>query len=151
MARRYSGAKGQAGSTRPTERKSPSWQSYKGTEVEALVVKLAKEGKAASMIGMILRDSYGIADIKATTKKSITQILKEKNAASKLPEDLTSLLHRVIDLTKHAEKNKQDMSAKRGLQLTESKINRLVKYYKQTKVLPVEWKYDRTNVQLLLK
>lgn len=147
----YSRKKGAASSTRPTERKVPSWQKYKPNEIEALIVKLAKEGKQPSQIGLYLRDAYGIPDIKAALKKSITQILKEKNAAGKLPEDLTSLLRQVIALQKHMERNKQDMTAKRGLQLTESKLMRLVKYYKRSKVLPETWMYDRANVQLLLK
>ncbi|MBS3115803.1 30S ribosomal protein S15 [Candidatus Woesearchaeota archaeon] len=151
MARVYSRRKGQAGSTRPSVRKAPTWQSYKPAEVEALIVKLAKEGKTPSQIGMTLRDSYGIPDVKASTKKQIAEILREKNAMMKLPEDLTALLKHVIELQKHIERNKQDMSAGRGLTITESKIGRIVKYYKRSKRLPETWKYDRNNVQLLLK
>ena len=40
------------------------------------------------------------------------------------------------------EDNKQDQTAKRGLQLTESKINRSAKYYRKEKKLAVDWKYD---------
>jgi len=151
MARIYSRKKGKAGSTRPSVRKEPTWQPYKGPEVEALIVKLSKEGKTPSQIGLALRDSYGVPDVKTTTKKQIVQILKEKNITSKLPEDLTALLRRVIDLVKHMGSNKQDMTAVRGLTITESKIGRLVKYYKRTKKLPESWKYSRDNVQLLLK
>jgi len=151
MARKYSRSKGKAGSTRPAERKVPSWQTYKPAEVEALIVKLAKEGKPASQIGLVLRDSYGIPDIKAALKKSISVVLKEKNVAPKLPEDISSLLLRVIALQKHFTKNKQDMSAKRGIQLTEAKILRLVRYHKKNGGLAQTWKYDRSNVQLLLK
>ena len=151
MARVYSRKKGKAGSTRPVERKVPSWQTYKANEVEALIVKLSKEGKTPSQIGMVLRDSYGVPDIKATLKKQVLQVLKEKGISSKLPEDLTALLRRVIDLSKHLEKNHKDETAYRGLTITESKIGRIVKYYKRTKVLPEEWVYSRENVQLLLK
>lgn len=151
MARIYSRKKGQASSTRPVVREMPAWQAHKGAEVEALIVKLAKEGKTPSQIGLTLRDSYGIPDVKATTKKQVAQILKEKNAMMKLPEDLTALLRHVVALTKHLEKNKQDMSAERGMIITEAKIGRLVKYYKKSKVLPETWKYERENVQLLLK
>ncbi len=151
MARMYSGKRGVAGSTRPIERKVPSWQKYKTAEVEALILKLAKEGKTPSQIGLVLRDTYGIPDVKATTHKKILGILKEKNMASKLPEDLVALLRRVIALQKHMQANKQDMTALRGTQLTESKILRLVKYYKKTGILPATWKYERENVQLLLK
>ena len=151
MARIYSRKKGQAGSTRPVERKVPSWQSYKANEVEALIVKLGKEGKTPSQIGMILRDSYGVPDVKASLKKQILQVLKEKGVTQKLPEDLTALLRQVVALQKHILANKQDMTAGRGLIIAESKIGRIVKYYKSSKVLPGTWKYDRDNVQLLLK
>ncbi len=151
MARIYSRKKGKAGSTRPVERKVPSWQSYKPNEVEALIVKLAKEGKSPSQIGMHLRDSYGIPDVKASLKKQVLQVLKEKELAGKLPEDLTALLRRVVDLVKHLEKNHKDETAYRGLTITESKIGRIVKYYKKSKVLPASWNYSRENVQLLLK
>ena len=151
MARIYSRKKGQATSTRPAVRKSPSWQKYNATELEALIVKLAKEGKAPSQIGMVLRDSYGVPDVKAALKKQVLAVLKEKGVATKLPEDLTALLRRVVDLQKHMGKNKQDMTALRGMTITESKIGRVVKYYKNTKVLPETWKYERDNVQLLLK
>ena len=151
MARIYSRKKGKAGSTRPSTRKAPSWQAYKPAEVEALIVKLAKEGKSPSSIGMQLRDTYGVPDVKSTLKKQVLAVLKEKDAAPKLPEDLTSLLRRVIALQKHLDKNHLDESAWRGLTITESKIGRLVKYYKRSKVLPETWVYDKKNVQLLLK
>lgn len=151
MARIYSRKKGKAGSTRPTARKTPSWQTYKAKEVEELIVKLAKEGKTPSQIGMTLRDSYGVPDVKATLKKQVLQILKEKNIAGKLPEDLTALLRRVVALLKHIERNHKDETARRGLVITESKIGRIVKYYKKSKVLPETWNYSRENVQLLLK
>src|SRR3989338_2145164 len=38
----------------------------------------------------------------------------------------------------------------RGLQLTESKIKRLVKYYKANGKLPQNWKYDREQAKLLI-
>ena len=52
-------------------------------------------------------------------------------------------------IKKHLEENKQDKTAKRGTQLTESKINRLIKYYKKTEVLPNDWKYDENRFKLI--
>jgi ribosomal protein S15P/S13E len=151
MARMYSRKKGKAGSIRPSARKAPHWQKYNASEVEALIVKLAKENKTPSQIGATLRDTYGVPDVKASTKKQVLAIMKEKKVEMKLPEDLTSLMRRVIALQKHMEKNKQDMTAKRGMMITESKILKLVKYYKDNKSLPENWHYSRENVQLLLK
>ena len=127
MARRYSGKKGKSGSKKPMDMAKPSWMSYKPNEVELLVMKLAKEGKPASMIGLVLRDSYGIPDVRTITGKSITKILSEKNVLPKIPDDLMSLIKRSISIRKHMEENRQDKTALRGLQLTESKIKRLVK------------------------
>ena len=63
---------------------------------------------------------------------------------------MLNLIKRRINLTTHRESNKQDMTAKRGFQLTESKINRLVKYYKSTGKLPADWKFDRSKAKLLV-
>jgi small subunit ribosomal protein S15 len=151
MARMYSRKKGKSGSKKPAKKTSYSWMSYKPKEVELLVIKLAKEGNNLSTTGIILRDVYGIPDVKAITKKSISQILGKKELLPKLPENLTALLHRVIELQKHLEANKKDFTAKRGLILTESKIRRLIKYYKKTDALPAGWEYDSSRVKLLIE
>lgn len=151
MARRFSKSKGQAGSTKPSKLTKPNWVRYSKDEIEMLVAKLAKEGQLPSQIGLHLRDTYGIPNVKAITGKQIALILKEKKHSSKLPEDLTSLMRRVIQLQKHVEHNHKDETAKRGLHLTEAKINSLVKYYKKKNVLPANWKYDSANVALLLR
>ncbi len=150
MARMYSRKKGKSGSTRPEERKKQPWVKYSAKEVEALVVKLAKAEKKPSEIGLILRDAYGIPDVKTITNKKISQILKENKLEPELPEDLLSLIRKHIKIVAHRENNKQDMTAKRGLQLTDSKINRLIKYYKKTNRLPKDWKFDRSKAKLLI-
>ena len=140
--------KGKSKSHPPLEEQIPTWVRYKPKEVELLIGKLAKEGKSSSEIGTILRDSYGIPSVKLIAKKSIGEILKEKNLSPELPEDLLFLIRRAIAIRKHLENNKQDMFAKRGLQRTESKIKRLVKYYKTAKKLPADWKYDFEAVKI---
>ena len=151
MARMHSRNKGRSGSKKPTKRSSYSWMSYKPKEIELLVIKLAKEGNVPSAIGVILRDVYGIPDIKAVTKKSISQLLGKKELLPKFPENLTALLKRVITLQKHLETHKHDTKANRGLTLTESKIRRLIKYYKRAGKLPEAWNYDPTRVKLLVE
>lgn len=54
MARIYSRKKGKSGSKRPIKRVKPSWVSYDAKVVEQLVVKLAKAGKTAAEIGLML-------------------------------------------------------------------------------------------------
>ena len=151
MARMYSGRKGKAGSTKPSKATKLSWIRYKPNEIELLIAKMAKEGKTSSQIGLFLRDVYGIPNIKQVIGKNVTTILKEKNLLSKIPEDLMALIKKSIELRKHLESNKHDMPAKRGLELTESKIRKLVKYYKKTKKLEKDWKYDQDKIRLLIE
>ena len=151
MARLYSKKKGKSGSKRPSQRVKPAWVTYDDKTVEQLVVKLAKTGKTASVIGITLRDEYGIPDVKAITKKPITHILRDHTLQGKLPEELKALIKSDIVLMKHLETNKQDIPARRGLRLLESKIGRLVKYYKRTNVLSSDWRYDRSKAKILIE
>lgn len=150
MARIYSRGKGKAGSTKPSKTSKHTWITYGPKEIEMLIVKLAKE-KTPSQIGLFLRDSYGIPDVKAVIGKSVTEVLKEKNVLPEVPEDLMALMRTTVKIRKHLEDNKHDMTAKRGLIIAESKIKRLVKYYKREKRLPVDWKYDPAKVRLVLE
>lgn len=142
MARMHSGSKGSSGSTKPAEKKLPSWVTYKAKEVEALVVKAAKKNLSGSQIGGFLRDTYGIPSVKLITNKNISSILNEKGASHELPEDLLSLIRKALKVRKHITENNQDKTSKRGLVLTESKIKRLTKYYKSTGKVRADWKYD---------
>ena len=150
MARMHSRKRGRARSKKPLIKKKPVWLRYSPKEIELLIVKLAKEGNAPSRIGLFLRDSYGIPDCEVVTKKKISQILKEHNLMPELPEDITSLIKKSILLKKHIEENKKDQPAKRGLLLTESKINRLVKYYKRTGKLPLDWTFDKSKASFFV-
>ncbi len=151
MARMYSRKKGKSGSTKPAKKELQSWVRYKAKEVELLIVKLAKEGKTASKIGLELRDAYGIPDVKLITKKSITQVLKERKLLPEIPEDLMAVIKKNIMIRKHLENNHTDKVAKRGLQLAESKIKRLVKHYKASGKLSKSWKYDPERIRLLIE
>ncbi|MFP4403061.1 MAG: 30S ribosomal protein S15 [Candidatus Woesearchaeota archaeon] len=151
MARMYSRKRGKSGSNKPIKKEIPSWIRYKPKEVELLIVKIAKEIKEASKIGIILRDTYGIPSVKLITKKTITQILREKNLTQEIPEDLMAVIKTNIKIKKHLEENKQDKVAKRGLQIAESKIKRLVNYYKKSKKLPKDWKYNPEKIRLLIE
>jgi len=151
MARMHSRKRGKSGSTRPAQPSKPSWLGRKPKEVEMLVVKYAKEGKTTSQIGLCLRDEYGVPSVKLVTGKSIKQILDSKKLLPELPEDMMALLRKAVLIRKHLAENKKDMPGKRGLQLTESKIFRLAKYYKRTNVLPAAWKYDPERIKLLIE
>lgn len=150
MARMHSRDKGKASSKKPFDSK-PSWVRYKPKEIEMLITKLAKSGLTSSNIGLVLRDEYGIPDVKPLINKKIGQFLVEKKISKELPEDITALIKRSIALRKHLQKNKHDNSALHGLQLTDSKIHRLEKYYKKSKKLVQDWKYEPKRAELLLE
>jgi len=147
----HSRRKGKAGSKKPVKKVKPVWIRYTAKEIEQLVVKLSKAGKSASEIGIILRDTYGVPDVKTITKKRISKILEENNASPKLPSDLVALIQKDIAIMKHIDTNKKDMTARRGLLLTESKIRRLTKYFKRTGKLQKGWVYDRSKAKLLIE
>lgn len=148
MARMHSRRKGKSGSKRPLKRQTPSWVRYSDKEIEMLISKLAKENHTSSEIGMILRDIYGVPDIKVISKKTVNKILKEKGLLPELPEDLVALMRKLVALRQHTASNKQDMSAKKGQQMVEAKIKRLIKYYKRSGRIPVKWKYEVAKLKM---
>lgn len=150
MARMYSRKRGKSGSHKPSGEKA-AWVTHKPAEIEEIVVKLAKSGKSNAEIGTILRDQYGVPSIRAGTGKKALQILRDKDIAPSLPDEMLSLLKRAVKLRAHLEGNKHDRYSKRGLELTESKIRRLAKYYKRGRELPADWKYDPEKAKLLVK
>lgn len=119
-------------------------------EVEKLVVKLAKEGNSPSKIGLILRDQYAVPNVREVTGKTVKQILKEHGLVPKLPEDLANVIRKAVKLYNHLSKHKKDYKTRRALEIVESRINRLVRYYKRKGELPPEWRYDREKASLLV-
>jgi small subunit ribosomal protein S15 len=148
MAKMHSRKRGTSGSKKPLHKTKPTWLRVHGKELDMLIVKLAKEGKSASQIGLELRDSYGVPDVKTIAGKRISEILAEKGHTPKLPEDLLALMKNAANVRRHLDANKQDMPALRGMQLTDSKIKRLIKYYKRVGKLPIEFKYDPAQLKL---
>jgi small subunit ribosomal protein S15 len=140
--------KGKSHQTRPVGKRPPSWCKYQPEEVEALVIKLAKEGVPPSRIGTILRDQYAIPLVKPITGKTITKILKDAGLAQAMPEDLANMLKKAERLTIHLERNKKDLHNKRALQVLEAKIHKLSRYYKREGILPPNWKYEPKTASL---
>jgi small subunit ribosomal protein S15 len=133
--------KGQSHSTRPVSRRPPSWCRYQPEEVEAFVIKLAKDGHSLSQIGTILRDQYAIPLVKPLTGKSISGILEAAGMAPSMPEDLANLIKKAQGLAVHMDKNAKDLHNKRSMQVIEARIHKLSRYYKRKGVLPQNWKY----------
>ena len=141
--------KGRSHQTRPVTKRSPAWCRYTAEEVEALVIRLAKEGHSLSKIGIILRDQHGVPLTRPITGKSISQILRERESAPSVPEDLETLMRKATRLHVHLDKNKTDLGNKRALQIIEAKIYKLARYYKRKGVLPPNWKYEAKAASLV--
>ena len=150
MARIHARRKGKSSSQRPAIKSVPEWLSYTPREVEELVIQLGREGYDPAMIGLILRDSYGVPLVKTITGKKITSILEENDLKSDLPEDLRNLIEKALRLRDHLENNKKDLHNKRQLQNCESKIYRIVRYYKKKGVLPADFRYRAEKMRGLI-
>lgn len=151
MARMHARKKGRSGSTTSSIKTPQKWIRYKKAEIEKIIIKLAKEGHSSAEIGMILRDQYGIPSSRLITGEKIAKIMKDNKLYPEIPEDLFNLLKKAVNLREHMTKNKKDSTSKRGLELLESKIRRLGKYYVKNKILPETWKYDYEKAKLLVQ
>jgi small subunit ribosomal protein S15 len=129
----------------------PEWIEYSNEEIEELILKLKKEGNSTSMMGIILRDQYGIPDVKLITGMKITQILENHNQGLEYPEDLMNLIRKAVNVREHLKENPKDLHTRRGLRIVESNIRRLVRYYTREGVLPEGWRYEPKQAALLVK
>ncbi|MFH0949358.1 MAG: 30S ribosomal protein S15 [Candidatus Aenigmatarchaeota archaeon] len=129
--------------TEKTEK--PEWPSYDKDEIEKLILKLKKEGCSQSKAGLILRDQYGIPNIRKYGIR-LSEVMGDK-----IPEDLYSLLKRAVSVRSHLEKNRKDSTSKHGFEKIESQIRRLAKYYIKTGKLPKGWKYTIESAKLIIK
>ncbi len=146
--------RGSSGSDRPTADEPPEWSDVDAERIEERVVELAEQGHDPSVIGVKLRDEgvqgVPVPDVKLATGKKVTEILDENDASDDLPEDLRHLLARAIRLREHMDANPGDHQNKRALQNTESKVRRLVNYYRGD-VLDEEFKYTYDTAKRLLE
>lgn len=129
----------------------PEWSQLSSDEVEELVVKLGREGKQSAVIGVVLRDQYAVPNVRAATGKPIQQILHANGIKPPVPEDLRNLMRRALRLREHLRENPRDKHNARGLQMMESRVRKLVKYYKRQGVLDYDWKYTEQTAKLLVE
>lgn len=148
MARIHSHRHGKSHSNRPPSIISTQWINQNPEAIEETIVRLAKEGYTPSVIGVKLRDEYGIPLVKKLINKSILQVLREANAQPQIPEDLNNLLNKAKRLQAHLKIHKADKKNVHSLELLEAKIHRLSKYYKRKGLLPEGWKYSSVVAQL---
>jgi len=145
MARMHSRKHGKHGSKKPAKKKL-DWLVYDKDEVEKLIKKFDEEGKTPSEIGIILRDQYGIPDVRALGLR-VSKIVEKKE----IPENMYNLMKQAVNLHRHLQENKHDSKSKHGLELIESKIRRLGTYYSKKGRIPKDWKYSIDKAKLLVK
>jgi len=145
----YARKRGKSGSKKPLV--PAQWVEHSKEEVERLVVKLVKDGLTTAQTGAMLRDSYGVPSVRTVTGKTILKILKEQGAYPEMPEDLLNLLKKSVKLHEHMKIFKKDNTSKHGLELLESKIRRLAKYYVSTRKLPADWRYNAERTKLIIQ
>ena len=112
MGRLHAPGKGISKSARPYKRTPASWLKTTAVECEEHICKLAKKGLTPSQIGVILRDSNGIAQVKSVTGQKIVRILKAHGLAPEIPEDLYMLIKKAVQVRKHLERNRKDKDSK---------------------------------------
>ncbi len=151
MAKLHSKKHGKSGSKRPTIKSAPEWVDYASHEVEELVLKMHKEGHNPTTIGHTLRDQYGVPLVKNMTGKTISQIIVDGGQKIGYPDDLISLIRKAVRVANHLKANKGDAHNTTKLIHIESKIKRLVKYYRRSGRLPPLWEYSREQAALLVK
>ena len=150
MARMHARRRGKSCSVRPYRKQAPAWSTADPAAITKIILDLRKEGVSSAKIGLVLRDRHGVPDVKLATGKRIGTILRENKVATEIPEDLRDLMGKALGMRKHLGENKRDLHNKRQLQLVESKIRRLVKYYTSSKKLPAGWVYKPENAEILL-
>uniref|UniRef100_A0A7S2V1V2 Small ribosomal subunit protein uS15 N-terminal domain-containing protein n=1 Tax=Fibrocapsa japonica TaxID=94617 RepID=A0A7S2V1V2_9STRA len=150
MGRMHSRGKGMASSALPYKRTPPSWLKISAKDVEDHVCKLAKKGLSPSQIGVILRDSNGIAQVRSVTGSKVLRLLKKNGLAPEIPEDLYMLIKKAVAVRKHLERNRKDKDSKFRLILIESRIHRLARYYRTNRKLAPNWKYESSTASALV-
>jgi len=150
MGRMHTPGKGISRSALPYKRTAPTWCKIEADKVKEEIVKNAKKGLTPSQIGVVLRDSMGIPQVKAVTNSKILRILKTQGLGPELPEDLYHLIKKAVNIRRHLDKNRKDIDSKFRLILVESRVHRLSRYYKLKKSLPPNWKYESSTASALV-
>ena len=151
MSRMHSKGKGASGSRKPHSQSPPEWSNSDKKEVEELILQLSEEGNSNASIGIILRDNLGVPNVRLVTGERISQTLERLGKSGKLPEDLMSLMRRALRLIDHLSQNSKDIHNRRQLELCESKIRRLSRYYRENNQIDSDWTYKRDQLRLMVE
>jgi small subunit ribosomal protein S15 len=151
MSRVHARRRGSSRSRPPPRDEAPEWQPLEKQEIVDRIVQLAREGKTAAYIGLVLRDQHAVPNVRLATGKTMGDILKESGVAPQIPEDLQNLMKRAVHLQGHLATHPRDLHNARGLTLIEARIRRLATYYRRVEKLPVEWRYTAETAQLVVE
>ena len=151
MSRMHSPGRGKSGSTKPFVDKAPEWSNTDAKAITELILSLSADGHTTAQIGTILRDQHAVPDVRLVLGKRIGQVLADNDKTAKYPEDMMSLMRRALRLIDHLESNRKDLHNSRQLELTESKIRRLARYYQGEGQLDTEWAYKRDQLRLMVE
>lgn len=140
MARMHSGGKGQSMSMKPLTTSVPTYLAKPISEIKKDIINLSNKGAVPSEIGNLLRDSYSVGNAKDILGTGLLEFFKNNNCAPIIPEDLSSLIDKSNSIRIHLLTNKKDNDAKYRLNLINSRLHRLARYYKEKGVLPGDFK-----------
>jgi len=137
--------------TAPIHREEkPEWLNVDENEIKELIADLIRKKTSLSDIGMILRDEYGIPEVRLVTGKGLKDTILDMGMTLDLPDDIRDLMVKALNIRDHLERNRKDMRAKRDLFVTESRIRSLSAYYIKAGALPANWRYSVQNARLLV-
>ena len=120
------------GKTKSVKEK-PAWMELTEKDVEAIVVKLAKQGLTSEKIGLELRDKYGVPRTRVLGKR-VSQILKENDLYSDSTQD--NLVKKREKISQHLKENKQDKRAMRSFTIIKARLAKYAKYKKRKDAEP---------------
>jgi small subunit ribosomal protein S15 len=152
VARLHSRKKGKSGTRRSRSPTPPEWLDLDENGIKELIVRMGKEGISPSKIALSLRDQHAVPDVRYVLGMSITSFMKKEDVMPQYPEDLMNLIRKAVRMRNHLKgTGKRDLHNKVKLGHVESKINRLVRYYRDSGALPKDWKYNPDTAALLVK
>ncbi len=151
MARMYAHKRGKSGSTKVHGEELPEWSNTDKDAIEELIDSLHQEGHSNADIGTILRDQHAVPDLRRVIGMRIGAYLSGKGIDPTYPEDMMNLMRKAVSIIDHLSSNRKDLHNRRALELTESKIRRLARYYQSHGRLSSDWKYKRDQVRLMVE
>ena len=151
MSRMHSKGTGSSGSAKPYTDSLPEWSETDPKAVEELIISLHSAGNSAPVIGTILRDQHAVPSVRKVCGSRISQILAKSGVEVTYPEDMMNLMRKALSLIDHLSSNKKDLHNRRQLELCESRLRRLAKYYVGTGRISSTWTYKRDQLRLMVE